>query len=124
MEMVIRSGCSVTVALPVAFEVVAVIVTVVAMAIFVGATYKPVLEIVPTVPLPPETPLTFQVTVFPPGAQAENCWDWPTARVTDAGETATVGALSAAKEKVKMNNNGPVIFIICVSPTPKYLRVC
>jgi hypothetical protein len=53
--------------------VAAVIVTVLVEAILAGAEYKPVVEIVPTVELPPPTPFTAQVICVLPGAEAVNC---------------------------------------------------
>jgi len=70
----------------------AVTVTVAGLA---GAVYRPELEIVPTVALPPVTPFTCQVTavllVF--CTVAVNCWVPPAATVADVGEIVTLTAV-------------------------------
>src|SRR2546430_12908415 len=60
-----------------------------------GAVYRPELEIVPTVALPPVTPFTCQVTavllVF--CTVAVNCWVPPAATVADVGAIVTLTAV-------------------------------
>ena len=69
-------------------------VTVVVLCTAAGAVYRPALEIVPTVALPPVTPFTCQVTavllVF--CTVALNCWVPPAATVADVGEIVTLTA--------------------------------
>ena len=69
-------------------------VTVVVLCTAAGAVYRPELEIVPTVALPPATPFTCQVTavllVF--CTVALNCWVPPAATVADVGEIVTLTA--------------------------------
>jgi hypothetical protein len=59
--------------------------------------YSPELEIVPTIALPPVTPLTCQATavllVF--RTVAVNCWVPPVATVADVGEMVTLTAVGA-----------------------------
>src|SRR5439155_1208218 len=59
-----------------------------------GAVYRPVAEMVPTVALPPGTSFTAQVTAVlsPPGATtvAVNCCDRRVATLTGLGVTLTV----------------------------------
>ena len=58
-----------------------------------GAVYFPVVSIVPTVELPPWTPLTLHVAVLdiPLLDEAENCWVPFSATVAELGFTVTVG---------------------------------
>ena len=62
-----------------------------------GAVYRPELETVPTVALPPVTPLTCQVTVvlLVFCTVAVNCCVPPTATVADAGEIVTLTGAAA-----------------------------
>src|SRR5438876_896764 len=73
----------------------AVTVTVPGLGTTAGAVYSPELEIVPTVALPPVTPLTCQVTavlaVF--CTVAVNCWVPPIATVAEVGEIVTLSEL-------------------------------
>src|SRR5204862_419282 len=56
-----------------------------------GAVYRPELDIVPTVALPPVTPLTCQITavLLAFSTVAGNCCLPPTATVADTGEIVT-----------------------------------
>src|SRR5882762_11895646 len=57
-----------------------------------GAVYRPALDIVPTVALPPVTPLTCQVTAVLPvfSTVAVNCCVPPAPTVADTGEIVTL----------------------------------
>src|SRR6266478_2696169 len=57
-----------------------------------GAVYRPALDIVPTVALPPVTPLTCQVTAVLPVfcTVAVNCCVPPAPTVADTGEIVTL----------------------------------
>ena len=57
-----------------------------------GAVYNPELVIVPTVPLPPRTPLTYQFTavLFMPVTSAVNCSVYPARMQGAGGFTVTV----------------------------------
>lgn len=64
-----------------------------------GAVYMPDELIVPTEEFPPNAPFTIQLTavLLVPETEALNCWDWPTCRLTFAGDTITdTGAAGAA----------------------------
>src|SRR4051812_38802284 len=71
----------------------AVMVTLAGLGMTTGAVYSPVLSIVPTVVLPPFTPLTCHVTfvslVF--ATMAVNCCCAPSCTFAVAGEIVTVG---------------------------------
>jgi len=67
-----------------------VTVTVVVLWTVAGAVYRPELEIVPTVALPPVTPFTCQVTaVLLVFTVAVNCCVPPVATVAEVGEMVT-----------------------------------
>jgi hypothetical protein len=73
----------------------AVIVTGLGLGTVLGAVYRPVAEMVPTVALPPGTALTAQVTALPavpvPCTVAANCSVWPTPTRPVEGVTVTTG---------------------------------
>src|ERR671923_1004148 len=75
----------------------AVTVTVAGLGTTAGAVYRPELEIVPIVALPPLTPFTCQVTavllVF--CTIAVNCWVPPAATVAEVGEMVTLTVVAA-----------------------------
>src|SRR5919108_5931357 len=75
----------------------AVTVTVTGLGTAPGAVYRPELEIVPTVALPPVTPLTCQVTVvlLVFCTVAVNCWVPPVATVADNGAIVMLTAVAA-----------------------------
>ena len=70
------------------------IVTGLALGTLLGAVYSPVVEMVPTVALPPDTALTSQCTVLRtvpvPCTVAVNCCVWPTSTFAVGGVTVTV----------------------------------
>src|SRR5712692_6576914 len=70
---------------------VAVMLAVAGLGSFAGAVYRPALEIVPKVELPPGTPLTFHVAaVFEvPVTVAVNCCVLPSSTFAVEGETLT-----------------------------------
>ena len=78
----------------------AVTVTAAGLGATPGAVYRPALETVPTVALPPVTPFTCQVTavllVF--CTVAVNCCVPPTATVADVGEIVTLTGAAAVIE--------------------------
>jgi hypothetical protein len=67
-------------------------ITDIAEATDAGAAYSPLVETVPTLLLPPATPLTDHVTpVFVvPVTVAVNCCAFPAASVTEEGESVTL----------------------------------
>jgi hypothetical protein len=62
-----------------------------------GAVYRPELEIVPTVALPPPTPFTLHVTavLVEPDTLALNCFVWVTGTEAVDGDTLTVTGAAA-----------------------------
>lgn len=70
---------------------IAMIVTVDGVGTVAGAVNKPVVEIVPTVELPPDTPLTSQFTfvLLVPVTVAVNCCRAFTTTVAELGATVT-----------------------------------
>src|SRR5438045_1343608 len=69
----------------------AVTATVAGFGTTAGAVYRPELDIVPTVALPPLTPLTCQVTaeIGRASCREGNCWLPPAPTVADTGEIVT-----------------------------------
>ncbi|MFQ5329106.1 MAG: hypothetical protein ACE5D4_03850, partial [Thermodesulfobacteriota bacterium] len=91
------AGTTVTDAVPAVVpsaSLTALIVTVAGEGALAGAVYRPVASIVPTVALPPATPLTCQVTVVvaEPVTVSENCFVLPTSTLAVDGETDTATA--------------------------------
>ena len=77
-----------------------VAVTVMPAAGCAGAVYKPEVEIVPTLELPPTAPFTLQVTLVfgEPLTDALNCWVWDGASVLLVGEMVTETLLTTVIE--------------------------
>ena len=109
-----------TVALPLTPDAEAVTVTLFGEGIEAGAVYLPVTSMVPTVELPPCTPLTLQVTVtaIPLLDAALNCWLAPRATVAELGETVRLGGGGGGVElppppqetSIKANRQAMLIF--------------
>src|SRR3972149_1650713 len=80
-----------------------------------GAVYSPSVLIVPTVLLPPSTPLTLHVAAVSPAAKV-NCFVAPRVTTADPGERVTNGSLSPCTEPPDKNPNTPRAIIIQVKP--------
>ena len=122
----------VTVELPLAPDAEPVTVTLFGEGKEAGAVYLPVPSMVPTVELPPCTPLTLQVavTAIPLLDVALNCWLAPRATVAELGETVTLGGGGGGVElppppqetSIKATRQAmPIFSISFIVPTPTVL---